>query len=218
MNHEHLKLQDEFVYTEIFDWNVYQVKPEEIFNANILDLGGHFGMFDIYCNNLKAKKIITVEANPYNFVKLLQNTRDIENLKAINTAVTTSTGSFITINNEGCQSQLNKGDIKISTVSFVDVVDWFNKDEDIVLKIDIEGAEYDIFLNTPSYIFKRFKYIYAEFHEENIAGKGKNIKMLDAYVQSLGFNSLWEGRFYTNTQDGKKPNNDIAVFKYERIS
>jgi len=218
MKYEYLKQQDDFVYAEIFDWNVYQAFPEELRNENILDIGGHYGMFDIFCNQYNPKQIITVEANPNNFIKLLKNTKDIRNLKAINAAVTTNTGEFITVSDDGCQSQINKGSLNVSTVSLVDVVNWFPDNEDILLKMDIEGAEYPLFLNSPSFIFRRFKKIYIELHEENIAGKGNTIKMLNNYIQHLGFKSVWEGVFFTNTSDGKHANNDIAVFKYERIS
>ena len=217
MKYEHLKLQDDFVYTEIFDWNVYQVRPEEIAGANVLDIGGHFGMFNLYCNDLGAKQIVTVEANPNNFVTLLKNTKDITNFKAINAAVTTNTGDFINISNEGCQSRINEGDLKVSTVSLTDVVSWFPDNEDIVLKMDIEGAEYSLFLNTPSFVFRRFNKIYIELHEESIAGPGNKISVLDSYIKSLGFNCDWEGRFYTNEVSGKVSNNDIAVFKYTRV-
>lgn len=219
MKYEHLKQQDDFVYTEVFDWNVYQALPEEIHNQNILDIGGHYGMFNLFCNEYNPKQIITVEASPVNFVKLLNNTKNIRNLKAINAAVTTKTGDFITISNDGCQSQINKGNTTVSTVSLVDVVDWFPDNEDIVLKMDIEGAEYPLFFDSPSFIFKRFNRIYIELHEESIAGPGNTIKRLNTFIQNeLRFKSVWEGRFFTNTDTGKHLNNDIAVFKYERVS
>ena len=217
MKYEYLKQQDDFVYTEIFEWNVYQVLPEELYNQNILDIGGHFGMFGLFCNEYNPKQIITVEANPNNFVKLLANTKNIRNFKAINAAVTTNTGDFITVSNDGCQSQINKGNISVSTVSLTDVVSWFPDNEDIVLKMDIEGAEYPLFLNTPPTIFKRFNKIYIELHEEGIAGPGNKISMLDTFIRNLGFECNWEGRFFTNEASGKKENNDIAVFKYTRI-
>ena len=217
MKYEHLKPQDDFVYTEIFEWNVYQVQPNEIANANILDIGGHYGMFDLYRRDLGAKQIIAVEANPNNFVTLLKNTKDIFNLKAINAAVTTKTGDFINISDKGCQSRINEGELKVSTVSLTDVVNWFPDNEDIVLKMDIEGAEYPLFLNTPSFVFRRFNKIYIELHDESVAGPGNKISMLDNYIKSLGFNCDWEGRFFTNEAAGKVSNNDIGVFKYTRI-
>jgi len=218
MKYEYLKQQDDFVYTEIFEWNVYQAFSEEIYNENILDIGGHYGMFNLFCNEYNPKQIITVEANPNNFAKLLANTKNIRSLKAINAAVTTNTGDFITISNDGCQSQVNKGNISVSTVSLTDVVNWFPDNEDIVLKMDIEGAEYPLFFNSPSFIFRRFKRIYIELHEESIAGPGNTIKKLDNFIQNnLNFKSVWEGRFFTNTNTGKESNIDIAVFKYERI-
>lgn len=219
MKYEHLKQQDDFVYTEIFDWNVYQALPEEIHNQNILDIGGHYGMFSLFCNEYNPKQIIAVEASPINFAKLLNNTKNIRNLKAINAAVTTKTGDFITISNDGCQSQINKGNTTVSTVSLVDVVNWFPNNEDVVLKMDIEGAEYPLFFDSPSSIFRRFNKIYIELHEESIAGPGNTIKRLDTFIQKeLKFKSVWEGRFFTNTDKGKQLNNDIVVFKYERIS
>jgi FkbM family methyltransferase len=213
MNYSYLKSQDEFVYTEIFEWNVYQIKPEEIANTNILDIGGHYGMFDIYCNEYKPSSIVTVEANPNNFIKLLQNTKHIKNLKAINAAVTVSTGQHVTISDEGCQSELNKGELKVTTVSLLDLVSCFDPKEDIILKMDIEGAEYDIFLNTPSNIFKRFKYMYIELHNINFE---KNINMLNNYILNLGFTGLWEGHFFVNINGDNVLNEKIKVFKYKR--
>jgi len=218
MKYPHLKLQDEFVYSEIFDWNVYNVTPEEITSKNILDIGGHFGMFDLYCNDLNAKQIITVEANPNNFVKLLQNTKDIACYKAINAAVTNNTGDFITIEDKGCQSRINQGNITISTISLTDIISWFPVNEDIVLKMDIEGAEYDIFLKSPSFIFQRFKTIYIEIHDESVAGPGKHIDLLHQYIQNLGFIVKWQGSFFAKDPNGNTTNHtNIAVYKYERI-
>ncbi len=217
MKYEHLRAQDDFVFTEIFVWNVYQAMPEEIAGANVLDIGGHFGMFDIYCNDLDAKQIITVEANPNNFITLLKNTKHINNIKAINAAVTNNTGDLITINNDGCKSQIGKGGISISTVSFLDIVDMFPSKEDILLKMDIEGAEYSLFYNTPKSVFKRFKHIYIELHEEKIAGSGNIISKIDNYIKDLGFNGVWEGRFFTNKETGKEDNSEIGVFKYTRL-
>jgi len=217
MKYEHLRAQDDFVFTEIFVWNVYQAKPEEIAGANVLDIGGHFGMFDIYCSDLDAKQIITVEANPNNFATLLKNTKAINNIKAINAAVTNNTGDLITINNDGCKSQTGKGDISISTVSFLDVIDMFPSNEDILLKMDIEGAEYSLFFNTPKSVFRRFKHIYIELHEESVAGPGNTIAKIDKYIKDLGFDGVWEGRFFTNKETGKEDNSEIGVFKYTRL-
>ncbi len=102
-------------------------------------------------------------------------------------------------------------------VRALDIVDMFPSKEDILLKMDIEGAEYSLFYNTPKSVFKRFKHIYIELHEEKIAGSGNIISKIDNYIKDLGFNGVWEGRFFTNKETGKEDNSEIGVFKYTRL-
>ena len=210
-----LRLQDEFVYDEIFEWNVYQIFSVDIYNQNVLNIGGHYGMFDILCSTYNPKQMIAVEANPNNFAKLLFNTKHLRNFKAINAAVTTKTGDLLTISNEGGRSKLNEGNITVSTISFEDIVSLFPNNEDILLKMDIEGAEHDIVFNTSPAIFKRFKKIYMEFHEWPAPHTSAKT---NEYILSLGFEKEWEGTYFTDDNNGNRVySTDASVVIYRRI-
>lgn len=211
-----LRQQDEFVYDEIFNWNVYELKNFEVKDQNVLDIGCHFGMFTLFAHDLGAKQIISVDADPINFSRFLKNTVEIKNLKAINVAVTSRTGDTVTIDSKGCQTAINTGTVTVGTVSLYDIVGWFPENEKIILKMDIEGAEYDVIRNAPREVFDRFSIITMEIHSEKISGLGNHIDDLINYIIGLGFKVIWKGTFFTDTPQGRMINPDIVVVKFIR--
>ena len=50
--HDFFKQVDPFVYDEMFTWNVYQANKEEYADANVLDVGGHYGLFSYLASTL----------------------------------------------------------------------------------------------------------------------------------------------------------------------
>ena len=166
-NLELLKQVDPFVYDEIFNWNVYQASRIEMQDANVLDVGGHYGLYSCLAHSLGAKRIIAIEANPYNYLHYVKNTLDITNGKVINAAVSSESGKLVTIDNNSEKSTVGKGDINVATVTLSEVVTMFPENEDIVLKMDIEGAEIELLehlISTGSIALINILYI--EFHSE----------------------------------------------------
>ena len=206
MNFDYLKGQDDGVWHEIFEQNPYNVLPENVKGANVLDVGGHYGFFTTLVHSMGAKRIVAAEANPMNFVRYAQNTAKLDNIKAINAAVTANTGDKITINNDSGHSTVGQGDTTISTIAFADLVKFFPDNEDIVLKMDIEGAEYPIFNGTHPSVFRRFSHIFIEAH-------GKDIDNLCGYIHGvLGFDGAFKFTFWND----KQILTDVAVFKFVR--
>lgn len=216
-NKEYLKEQDSYIFAEMFEWNVYQVFEKDLKDKNVLDIGGHIGMFTIQAHDLGAKQIIGIEANPVNFIKYVKNTRDIKNLKAINAACTHKTGELLNISIDGVYSQINKGDTTVSTVALSDALSWFPDNEDVVIKMDVEGAEHLILPNTdPTIIRNRVSMLTIEIHDETVSGPGKTIKGLRNYIANLGYTQTWEGYLYTNTVNGRKTNEAVTMYKFVR--
>ena len=214
---EYLREQDYHIFQEMFEWNVYQVFEEDIKGKCVLDVGGHFGMFSLLAHDLGAKQIIAIEANPVNFVNYVKNTKEINNVKVINAACTNITGDILTISIDGVRSQINKGNTNVSTVSLTDALEWFPNNEDIVLKMDIEGAEHLVLPGTsPTLLKDRVSTIVIEIHSEEISGEGNTIEKLKNYIVSIGYDIAWVGGFYTNTETGKDPNMLIAIYKFIR--
>ncbi len=210
------KQVDPFVYDEMFTWNVYQANKQEYINANILDIGGHYGLYTYLAHTLGAKKIIAVEANPFNYLNYIKNTQDIPNVTAINAAVSTDYGKLVTISNESEKSTIGKGDINVATIRLLDIVNLFPEKEDIILKIDIEGAEYDVFYNTPLEVLRRFKSIAVEMHQ--FPNSNNKFIHLEQFFNKTGFLQVHKGTFYTDMPNGTRVGNDIiAVYKFVRL-
>lgn len=211
MKYEHLKKVNDYIYEEIFNWNVYQVNPTELRGANVLDVGGHYGFFSCLADSLGAKRIIGVEANPYNYLKYVQFTKDISNCKCVNAALASKSGELVTIDNNNEQSTVGKGSINVATITLEEVVGMFPEKEDIFLKMDIEGAEYDVLLSAPGHILKRFDTIALEMHDAS------KFEYLDSYLRYEGFNQVWRGNFFQNFgSEQQKQVDEIAIFKYKR--
>ena len=62
--------------------------------------------------------------------------------------------------------------------NYITLEDWVNKyspekSDDLILQMDIEGAEYESILNTPQYIFDRFRIIIIELHNFGLFAESK---------------------------------------------
>ena len=78
----------------------------------------------------------------------------------------------------------NKNDKK-----FIRLEDWvknnINDNSDLILQMDIEGAEYEVIIDTPSDIFKKFRIMAIEFHCLDMIFNKNSFKMVEAVFDKL---------------------------------
>ena len=190
-----LKEQDRSLYSEVFEANTYNVKPQELAGFTVIDIGANKGFFSILASLDGAKKIYALEPNLDNYKVLLSNCRDFNNIIPVNLAVSQPGLKQVCISNEGALSRIiTEGDL-VNCISLEEFMKILPQEIDLILKIDCEGSEYDILLPCPELI-KRFKYIYSEVHNNMHPNKSYNHVMLEEFINNLGFkseiiNSVW---------------------------
>ena len=78
----------------------------------------------------------------------------------------------------------NKNDEK-----FIRLEDWVksntNDNSDLILQMDIEGAEYEVIIDTPSEIFKKFRIMAIEFHSLDMLFNKNAFKMVEAVFDKI---------------------------------
>jgi FkbM family methyltransferase len=180
----------------------------------IVDLGACRGEFVNEMNNLfKIKKAVLVEANPTNF-KTLENK---ENYILYNKAISDKSGDTIEFyedtnspyNGSKFFNYFNGVKHEISTISLEDIIDENNLDYIDILKVDVEGSEYDIMPNISDEVYSKIKQITIEFHDfidVNLKVKTENIINK---LELLGFNRISKPIRYMNNSD----NYDVLFYK-----
>jgi FkbM family methyltransferase len=160
--------------------------------ATIIDIGAHFGYFSIFANNNTniSSKIIAVEPNKSNFLNLEKNiiACGIKNISNLNLAISSKSGLSNLYLGETPNHSLfkdyllikdkNRGFEEVKVKTLEDLILENDLDKIDFLKMDCEGAEYEILENTPGYIYDRILTISIEFHDlkdsrytgENLAG------------------------------------------------
>lgn len=183
------------VYKEIFEEDVYNLSAEEIKNKGILDLGGHFGLFALYCDQRKANCIISVEPNFNNLSVYLKNTKNIKS-KVVCAVVSAQKDTITTIGNKGSTSYVGNGNQLVSTISLSTLIKLFDPALELILKIDVEGSEYEILYNTDPELIKKFKIIVMEAHNCNPLTLGNEAELLKNYIISLGYICIENGIYW----------------------
>ncbi len=217
-----LKKDDDIVFYEIFERNMYMVNADELKNSTVIDLGANIGMFSLLVLKHGAEKIYSYEPNVVNFGKLKKYTESFNNIQPINLAVCGKSGTVYVngVDMKGTSSINNEdGEYPVECITLESIIDERNE-KDLVLKIDVEGSEYDILYSCPSEKLKRFNTIYAEFHDNIVFDKdGLNSKdALKKYIVDLGYNVevspevLW-GYKHDGTAE---PMTNISTLKFTR--
>jgi len=173
-------------YTTHFD-----IAPKDI----VVDIGAHIGAFSVYAAKKAIKgRVYAFEAYKKNYDLLVQNIalNKLININLFNVAISDKVGAekfFIEEKNVGGSSLYKKLYSKHSVdVPTLSLKEFFikNKIKKIdFLKMDVEGAEYKIILNSPPEILRKINKIVMEFHE-NIS-TGHNYRELKDYLERAGF-------------------------------
>lgn len=154
-------------------------------NKIVIDVGGNVGDSSLLYSALGAKKIIMIEPQPkfFEFAKEnLQLNNKFVNIELINAGLSNSKGYFsINCEDNGKLFQFKedqKNGVKIPKLTLEEILSNYNS-SNFVLKLDCEGCEYDVLLNSPDQILNKFDAILLEFHS--------GFKNISYRLQNLGF-------------------------------
>lgn len=161
-----------------------------------IDLGAYDGD-----TILKAKrkfkdinKFIGFEPAPDTYMKLLKRVGSFT--EAHNKAASTRNGLLKLYTSEeqmghsliSSKRNVGKDYIEVVAIDFVSFLDQFEDEDEIILKVDIEGAEYDLFrklIDSPK--IKLIKKIYCEWHAHKIGMSKEEHNEVVKLLRDKGF-------------------------------
>jgi FkbM family methyltransferase len=197
-----LKDNDRVLFEEIFEDNAYNVIEDEIKGKNVLDIGANIGYFSLFAELFEPAKIIAVEPSCESYILLYYNTKHLNNIKLLKFAVTEKDGDIKRIYNPApdfgkthtSDSHIfnrYKGEI-VETISLRTLLFKFEDDNDIVVKMDIEGSEYDILMNITSDTMNKISILYIEIHPKTHPNpKYRGLETLENKLKSFNFEQVW---------------------------
>lgn len=152
----------------------FEIKP----NDTIIDIGAHIGLFSVYASQYCSDgKIFSFEPIKENYELLDNNIKlnSLKNIKIFNFAVSGNSNPIkLFINqDEAAHSMLfeSSKSIIVNSISLQKLFDENKIEFCDLLKLDCEGAEYEIIKNLPSEYFKKIDKIIMEYHMSNIHSK-----------------------------------------------
>jgi FkbM family methyltransferase len=163
----------------------------------IVDLGACLGEFTLAVSDLFGgiEKAILIEANPTNFNQIASITNSIK----LNAFISSDSNGFQKFN-EDPNSPYNgtsffdyfEGAIQheIKRISIDQILKDYNLKRIDILKIDIEGAEYDLLENLDINILERIDQITVEFHDFLDPMLKKRTDDLVQRIKSFGYSVI----------------------------
>ena len=190
LNYEFNKF-DEYILADTINF-----KKDDV----ILDIGANVGTTSIYfAKKFPMVKIYAFEPVYYTWKNLKRNLH-INNVKNIvhceNLAVSKESNNFLTLRldpyNSGATSSINNLNqnkktthkFNVKTISLDDIFKKFNIKKVKLLKIDCEGAEFDILYNSKQLQDGNIEYIVGEIHsfDKNSNNKEHLLEYLEKYI------------------------------------
>ena len=142
------------IIKEVIIVDNYKISDIAFDDSIVIDIGAHIGSFSVFASSLGAK-VLAYEPASMNFALLRDNIElNDSNVAIRNQGVMPTSGEaiiYIRDGNFGGSSFYHKGnwEEKIQTVTLKDIFDANEVDHCSFLKLDCEGAEYDILDSFP---------------------------------------------------------------------
>jgi FkbM family methyltransferase len=180
-------------FDDIFVKNGYQLSTDELRNKEVIDVGANMGFFSLACAALGASRVWSVEPVTHTHDQLCKNITHVElnhKIHAIQAAVLGKSQDPVSmgISHRHGTSSLYQPGVRSELVRVISLADIMEKTftRNVILKMDCEGAEYDILLDTPDSVFDRIKLIHVQIHTQ-MHPVHKQRDCLHARLNQLGF-------------------------------
>jgi len=174
-------------------------------NSTVIDIGANIGVYSLYASQAQGTKVYAFEPMPKNFTMLQQNIKQNGLEKQIFAFPMAVSGkketrelflgsspahSFLPMKEAPFHAKFENPEpqdsIQVPCISLQDVFDTYHIDTCDVLKLDCEGAEYDILYNISAEYYNRIAQIRMEYH--NHLGNKRNTGFaLIEFLQRQGF-------------------------------
>lgn len=173
----------------------YNSKNYNISNDGpIIDIGAHIGLFSLYVSQFyKNSKIFCYEPNKENFELLIENlsNNNLKNIFANNLAVSDSNEKIkLYINKDQSGHNLfYKSELSeiVQSITLQKIFDDNKITKCSILKLDCEGAEYQILKSLPQKYLKNISFIILEYHMAD--SNPELIEELQNYLKQQNFDT-----------------------------
>jgi FkbM family methyltransferase len=189
------KEKNEDVFNEVIRDNCYLLSLDQVLGKVVYDIGANRGMFSAFCAELGARKVLAFEPVVSTFSMLKENVGDYLNVLTFHNAVSDVSDQEVKIfMKEGCDDGRNNlyeetdlFDI-VKTVTLDDMVKQHPPDGGI-LKLDCEGAEYEILLHSSNETLSQINTVCLELHADRNP-KYQGFALVEDRLLDLGFNMI----------------------------
>lgn len=145
----------------------FEIKPNDI----VIDVGAHIGLFTIYASQFCTKgKIYSFEPVTENYELLLENIKlnNLDYVTSFNQAVSNSNEPIkLFLNNDESGHSMFSKSSKSVIIDSISLQKFFDENQIKhcnFLKLDCEGAEYEIIKNLPLEYFQKIDKLVIEYH------------------------------------------------------
>ncbi len=162
--------------------------------STLIDIGANIGSFSVFAlSRYPGARVVAFEPDPVNFRHLEANAALAGGRLVPVQAAVAGTAGELTFRREAGDKVSTSGSLKrsqgvefkVAATTLADVFSQFGIETCGLLKMDCEGAEYDILYGVPDDVLARIRQMVIEVHDK--AAPGENRTALAAHLKARGF-------------------------------
>ncbi|TSC85744.1 MAG: FkbM family methyltransferase [Microgenomates group bacterium Gr01-1014_16] len=195
---------DRLIISEVWELREYNdssdlaIKPD----YNVVVIGAQIGVYTtLAAQKAYRGKVYSYEPFPESFALLKENVafNGLKNVRAFNVAVSDSIKKkilYVSSSNTGAHSLFpdnTKRKLEVKTTTLAKVISDNKLKQIDLLKMDVEGCEYEIFLNASDKTLKKIRRIIMEYHNHIVPGMKHT--MIMKRLNKAGFEVKDKGYF-----------------------
>jgi FkbM family methyltransferase len=167
---------DSDVFREVFGEREYEVACWDIKPKLIIDAGANIGLTSLYfADRCRDARIVAVEPEASNVDLLRRNTNDVRNITVKAGALWPRKASLVLVNDNAEKwafsvTENSKSLSNVASFTMTDILDEVGSDCVDLLKLDIEGAEKELFTCDWEEWLPKVRRIVIELHDRLVPG------------------------------------------------